>query len=211
MKFLSRVVWSEGMYLGPHHFQTQSRYFEDSIAFLAASLWVEPWGLLHAELDQKAIRNGNAVLLHASGIFPDGLTFELPNSDPHEVEEATKEVEDRQKNLGAPSEMALISRLHWWTVEYGLIGTLEKPKIYGAGLLSSIGESVSCLESHVKKIPYSIDAAETAFDITTKQPQLFVCRDFKHLTDVLEEFASRMAFMVGGTEGINKAIELLCS
>jgi len=82
MKFLSRVVWSEGMYLGPHHFQTQSRYFEDSIAFLAASLWLEPWGLLHAELDQKAIRNGHAVLLHASGIFPDGLPFELPNSDP---------------------------------------------------------------------------------------------------------------------------------
>lgn len=82
MKFLSRVVWSEGMYLGPHHFQTQSRYFEDSITFLAASLWHQPWGLLHAELDHKAIRNGSAVLLHASGIFPDGLTFELPNSDP---------------------------------------------------------------------------------------------------------------------------------
>src|SRR5271170_7648080 len=82
MKFLSRVVWSEGMYLGPHHFQTQSRYFEDSIAFLSSSLWHEPWGLLHAELDQKAIRNGNALLLHASGIFSDGLSFELPNSDP---------------------------------------------------------------------------------------------------------------------------------
>ena len=82
MKFLSRVVWSEGMYLGPHHFQTQSRYFEDSMAFLAASLWREPWGLLHAELDPKAIRNGTASLLHASGIFPDGLAFELPNSDP---------------------------------------------------------------------------------------------------------------------------------
>jgi type VI secretion system protein ImpJ len=82
MKFLSRVVWSEGMYLSPHHFQTQSRYFEDSMAFLAASLWREPWGLLHAELDQKAMRNGTAVLLHASGIFPDGLAFELPNSDP---------------------------------------------------------------------------------------------------------------------------------
>ncbi len=82
MKFLSRVVWSEGMYLSPHHFQTQSRYFEDSIAFLAASLWPEPWGLLHAELDPKALRNGTASLLHASGIFPDGLAFELPNSDP---------------------------------------------------------------------------------------------------------------------------------
>jgi phenylalanine-4-hydroxylase len=103
--------------------------------------------------------------------------------------------------------MALLSRLHWWTVEYGLIGTLENPKIYGAGLLSSIGESVSCLEPAVKKIPYSIDAQDVAFDITTKQPQLFVCRDFEHLKNVLEEFASRMAYQVGGLEGINKAIE----
>jgi phenylalanine-4-hydroxylase len=132
---------------------------------------------------------------------------EQPNSDPKEVENATKLVEQRQKNLGEPSEMALLSRLHWWTVEYGLIGTLENPKIYGAGLLSSIGESVSCLEPHVKKIPYSIDAANMPFDITTKQPQLFVCRDFKHLADVLEEFASKMAYRVGGLEGINKAIE----
>jgi phenylalanine-4-hydroxylase len=132
---------------------------------------------------------------------------ELPNSDPKEVEEATRDVEYKQANLGDPSEMALLSRLHWWTVEYGLIGTLEKPKIYGAGLLSSIGESVSCLEEGVKKLWYSIDAANQPFDITTKQPQLFVCRDFQHLSDVLEEFASKMAFRVGGLEGVNKAIE----
>ncbi len=132
---------------------------------------------------------------------------EQPNSDPKEIEEATKLVEHRQKALGEPSEMALLSRLHWWTVEYGLIGTLENPKIYGAGLLSSIGESVSCLEPEVKKIPYSIDAANMPFDITTKQPQLFVCRDFEHLKEVLEEFASKMAYQIGGLEGINKAIE----
>jgi phenylalanine-4-hydroxylase len=132
---------------------------------------------------------------------------EQPNSEPKEIEEATKLVEHRQKNLGEPSEMALLSRLHWWTVEYGLIGTLENPKIYGAGLLSSIGESVSCLEPGVKKIPYSIEAMDMPFDITTKQPQLFVCRDFKHLRDVLEEFASKMAYQVGGLKGINKAIE----
>ncbi|MGB6134860.1 MAG: type VI secretion system baseplate subunit TssK [Acidobacteriaceae bacterium] len=82
MKFLSRVVWSEGMYLGPHHFQTQSRYFEDSMAFLAAGLWREPWGLLHLEFDTKAMRNGTASVLSASGIFPDSLPFEIPNSDP---------------------------------------------------------------------------------------------------------------------------------
>src|SRR6201984_2948289 len=132
---------------------------------------------------------------------------EQPNGDPKEIEEATKLVEHRQKTLGEPSEMALLSRLHWWTVRYGLIRVLEHPKTYGAGLLSSIGESVSCLETAVKKIPYSIDAQTCAFDITTKQPQLFVCTDFQHLKDVLEEFASKMAFMVGGLDGINKAIE----
>jgi phenylalanine-4-hydroxylase len=132
---------------------------------------------------------------------------ELPNSDPEKVAAATRKVEERQKNLGEPSEMALLSRLHWWTVEYGLIGTLEKPKIYGAGLLSSIGESVSCLEADVKKLWYSIEAANQPFDITTKQPQLFVCRDFQHLRDVLEEFASTMAYRVGGLEGLTKAVE----
>src|ERR1700730_13255785 len=82
MKFLSRVVWSEGMYLGPHHFQTQSRYVEDTVGFLVSSLWREPWGLLHIEFDQEAIRNGNAILLHASGVFSDGLVFEVPTCDP---------------------------------------------------------------------------------------------------------------------------------
>jgi type VI secretion system protein ImpJ len=82
MKFLSRVVWTEGMYLGPHHFQTQSRYFEDSIAFVVSSLWHQPWGLLHFALDEESIANGNLALLHASGVFPDGLPFDLPNSDP---------------------------------------------------------------------------------------------------------------------------------
>jgi phenylalanine-4-hydroxylase len=59
----------------------------------------------------------------------------------------------------------------------------------------------------VKKIPYSIDAQNVPFDITTKQPQLFVTRDFKQLSDVLEEFASKMAFRVGDLEGIQKAID----
>src|SRR5271168_1121847 len=70
MKFLSRVVWSEGMYLSPHHFQTQSRYFEDSMAFLSASLWREPWGLLHLELDPKPIRNLLEVFPSTDAVLP---------------------------------------------------------------------------------------------------------------------------------------------
>src|SRR5438045_8540101 len=101
---------------------------------------------------------------------------ELPNSDPREVEEATREVERRQKKLGEPSEMALLSRLHWWTVEYGLIGTPDKPKIYGAGLLSSIGESVSCLEANAEKTPYTLAAHSQPCYSTTRQSERFVYR-----------------------------------
>jgi type VI secretion system protein ImpJ len=81
MKFLSRVVWSEGMHLGPHHFQTQSRYFEDTLWFLHANSRQNPWGFLHYTLDQETIRNGTAILSVASGILPDGLIFDIPDCD----------------------------------------------------------------------------------------------------------------------------------
>jgi phenylalanine-4-hydroxylase len=45
-----------------------------------------------------------------------------------------------------------------WTVEYGLIGTVENPKIYGAGY-SSIGESAYCMTDKASKRPYDIAAA----------------------------------------------------
>jgi len=82
MKLLSRVVWSEGMYLGPHHFQVQSRYFEDSIQFATSSLWYAAYGLAGVQLDAEALHNGTVSLLHARGIFPDGLPFNMPESDP---------------------------------------------------------------------------------------------------------------------------------
>lgn len=81
MKFLSRVVWSEGMYLGPQHFQAQSRYFEDSIQFAVSSLWNHPYGLLGCGLDEEALRNGTLALVHARGVFPDGMPFLMPECD----------------------------------------------------------------------------------------------------------------------------------
>jgi len=81
MKLLSRVVWSEGMYLGPHHFQVQGRYFEDSIQFATSSLWFAAYGLAGMELDADALQNGTVSLLHARGIFRDGLPFNMPESD----------------------------------------------------------------------------------------------------------------------------------
>jgi phenylalanine-4-hydroxylase len=132
---------------------------------------------------------------------------EMPDADEAEIKKADDLVAWYQNNMGEPSEMALLSRLHWWTVEYGLIGTLENPKIYGAGLLSSIGESASCMQDNVKKLPYSIDAVNYSYDITKTQPQLFVTPNFQNLIDVLEEFANTMSFRRGGVYGLQKGID----
>jgi phenylalanine-4-hydroxylase len=131
---------------------------------------------------------------------------EDPNSSDEERNEAEDVVASLQDNMGELSEMAQIRNLHWWTVEYGLIGTLKNPKIYGAGLLSSIGESAWCLKDAVKKRPYTIEAADINFDITKPQPELFVTPDFAHLSLVLEQFANKMAIRKGGLNGIQKLI-----
>jgi phenylalanine-4-hydroxylase len=131
---------------------------------------------------------------------------EDPNSTQKEVDAAQEKVEWLQDNMGELSEMSQIRNLHWWTVEYGMIGTIENPKIYGAGLLSSIGESAWCMQDEVKKMPYSIEAANISFDITKPQPQLFVTPDFAYLSLVLDEFANTMAVRAGGLKGVQKLI-----
>lgn len=77
MRFLSRLVWSEGMYLSPQHFQAQNRYFEDSVHFALGSLCFAPFGLISIAMDPEAIRNGIVALTDGKGIFPDGLCFDL--------------------------------------------------------------------------------------------------------------------------------------
>lgn len=130
-----------------------------------------------------------------------------PTTTGGEIKAAEKLLNNEIIVASSPSEMSLIRNLHWWTVEYGLVGSINNPKIYGAGLLSSIGESKSALKPDVTKIQYSIDAKDFSFDITAPQPQLFVASDFQHLTRVLDEFANKMALRTGGLEGILKAIE----
>lgn len=131
---------------------------------------------------------------------------EAEDTPEEEIKKAEEQVDFIQNNMGELSEMSRIRNLHWWTVEYGLIGTLDNPKIYGAGLLSSIGESAWCMTDNVKKIPYDISAADQSFDITKPQPQLYVTPDFAKLSEVLEEFANKMALRTGGLSGIKKLI-----
>ena len=157
------------------------------------------------ELGRKAISSPDDDELY-NAIRELSILKENPNSSEKEIQKATKNVENIQKNTNELSEMAKIRNLHWWSVEYGLIGDIKNPKIYGAGLLSSIDESKDCLSANIKKIPYTIDAAETNFDITATQPHLFVTPSFSHLSYVLEKFANKMSVRTGGLSGVNRLI-----
>lgn len=137
------------------------------------------------------------------------IVKEDPASTEEEVRAAEEDLERKAAAVTEVSEANQLSRLYWWTVEYGLIGDVNQPQIYGAGLLSSVGESMNCLKDDVKKIPFSLKSCiETDFDITKPQPQLFVCRDFDELIAAVREFAKTMALSVGGTSSLVKASKM---
>nr|WP_314835027.1 aromatic amino acid hydroxylase [uncultured Flavobacterium sp.] len=157
------------------------------------------------EIGCKAISSGKDYEMYEA-IRLLSILKEAEDTPQYEIDSAEKAVADLQNNMGELSEMAQIRNLHWWTVEYGLIETVENPKIYGAGLLSSIGESAWCMTENVKKLPYDISVANQSFDITKPQPQLYVTPNFAYLSLVLEEFANKMALRTGGLSGIQKLI-----
>jgi len=130
--------------------------------------------------------------------------------DPEATEDEVRLAEERLRAAGASrryvSESTRASRLYWWTAEYGLVGDLDHPKLYGAGLLSSLGEAEHCLTPAVRKVPLSLACADTEYDITRMQPQLFVARDFDQLFEVLEAFEATLGWRRGGDHGLEEAL-----
>jgi phenylalanine-4-hydroxylase len=162
--------------------------------------------LLHknGEIARRAIyaKEDNLVyeaVLHLSE------TKEDPASTEADIIEANRRLDMALKSVNYVSEAQQLTRFAWWSTEYGLYMKDGKYLIYGAGLLSSAGESYYCLNDSVKKMPLTIDCVNHAFDITKPQPQLFCTDDFAKLDKISDELASTMAFKQGGTKGLYKA------
>lgn len=135
------------------------------------------------------------------------IVKEDPNSTAEEIAAAQKLALEKQNAIIGLSEAEKVSRLFWATVEYGLIGDMNNPKIYGAGLLSSVGESKHCFTDAVEKLPYSVEACmESTKTVTEMQSKLFVCKSFEELMEGAQSLTNTMAFRVGGTESLEKAL-----
>lgn len=157
------------------------------------------------EIGSKAISNPrNHKMFHA--IRKLSILKEQKKPNPKAIEAAEQDIQTLQNEMVAPSEMDQLRNLHWWSVEYGLIGTPVNFKLYGAGLLSSIGESQWCLSNKVAKLPFTPEVVHQRFDITQPQPQLFVTPNFAHLSKVLETVADTLSLRKGGLSGLKKLI-----
>lgn len=157
------------------------------------------------KIGAKAILSKHDVALYEE-VRKLSILKEAGDADKKEILAAEAAVKKLQEEECSLSEMAQVRNMQWWSVEYGLVGPLKNPKIYGAGLLSSIGESAKCLGPGVKKLPYSLDVVNMSFDITRPQPQLYVAPDFAYLMEVLEAFADTLSIRTGGYKGLQKLI-----
>ncbi len=130
---------------------------------------------------------------------------ENPSATRELVTAAERGLADALAGIRTVSEAGRLSRLYWWTAEYGLVGTPTDYKLYGAGLLSSLLESHSCHDASVKKIPLSPACVEVDYDVTRPQPQLFVAREFAQLSAVLDDVEKTLSSTIGGRTALETA------
>ncbi|MBI1172555.1 type VI secretion system baseplate subunit TssK [bacterium] len=83
MSWDSKVLWTEGLFLQPHHFQQADRYHEALIAGLARRITPYAWGVSTLELDEAALKIGQIALKTVSGLTQDGSVFRVPQAEDH--------------------------------------------------------------------------------------------------------------------------------
>ena len=131
---------------------------------------------------------------------------EDPRSTTQQIQEAERHLKQITKKKTQVSESSALSRFIWWTSEYGLIREGLDIKIFGAGLISSLGETKYSMSSKVKKISLTEDCLNYDYDITSFQPQLFVAESFQHLLEVLNKISNNLSWKQGGWSGVQKAL-----
>ena len=82
MTINNKVVWSEGLFLRPQHFQQQDRHVERYVELRSSALRANGWGFSDLEFERDLLSTGKLALRRARGVFPDGTPFCMPDDDP---------------------------------------------------------------------------------------------------------------------------------
>jgi type VI secretion system protein ImpJ len=81
MSWTSKIIWSEGMFLRPQHFQQHDRYLESHIEERCAPLRPYAWGVRELEVSQEALGLGKIDIANCRAVLPDGTTVSIPSAD----------------------------------------------------------------------------------------------------------------------------------
>lgn len=81
MSWNNKVIWSEGLFLRPQHFQQNDRYFETYIEGRCKGIRNYSWGIRELVIDEGALSLGKISISRLSGILPDGTPFNIPYDD----------------------------------------------------------------------------------------------------------------------------------
>jgi type VI secretion system protein ImpJ len=103
MSWHNRVIWSEGLFLRPQHFQQHLRYLENFVEGRCVPLRPHAWGMTELKIDHDLLRIGKLGISSARGVFPDGTPFNIPEDDPPPPPlELDENVRDTRVYLGLP-------------------------------------------------------------------------------------------------------------
>ena len=82
MSWRNPVIWTEGMFLRPQHFQQHGRHIRGWIEERCGGLRPYSWGVTRLEIDTQKLSQGKFAIKRCSGVFPDGTPFNMPENDP---------------------------------------------------------------------------------------------------------------------------------
>lgn len=82
MTWHQRMIWSEGLFLEPQHFQQHDRFIEHLVRSHARATEAWSWGWAAVMLDEIALGLGKIALASAFGVLPDGTAFSFPDDAP---------------------------------------------------------------------------------------------------------------------------------
>ncbi len=162
MSWRNKVVWSQGMFLQPHHFQQESRYTERVIDSRVRALSPFAWGFAELQLDDSLLALGRVGIARASGTWPDGTPFAIPQLDP------------------APAPLDIPADLKNEVVYLAL--PVQREGLNEADFGEGAGDELARFEAIVENVRDNTDATAEPEDIQTGRLKLRLLRA-KELTD----------------------------
>ncbi|MBL3589277.1 MAG: type VI secretion system baseplate subunit TssK, partial [gamma proteobacterium endosymbiont of Lamellibrachia anaximandri] len=104
MTWRNKIIWSEGMFLRPHHFQQHDRYLENLLESRCAPLRAYGWGIRELSIDQDLLTQGKLSVSRCKGVLPDGTPFDIPGEDtPPPILEIPENTHDTLIHLALPA------------------------------------------------------------------------------------------------------------